>query len=96
MFNPYSPNETYKALDEEMIRVYRTLESHEVGSKEYRDRVEQLSRLSQLKAEEKPEIVKPDTALIVGANLLGILLIIRQEHVNVVASKALGFILRAR
>lgn len=43
----------------------------------------------------KPRI-KPDTWLIVGGNILGILLILNHERLGVVSSKALGFVLRGR
>lgn len=40
--------------------------------------------------------ISPDTMLIVAGNLVGILLILQQERLHVVSSKALGFILRPR
>lgn len=38
----------------------------------------------------------PDTLLVVGGNLLGIGLILSHEKLNVISSKALGFVLRGR
>ena len=43
---------------------------------------------------EKPSSVSKDAMLTVGANLLGIVLIIKHEHVNVITSKALGLVIR--
>jgi hypothetical protein len=43
----------------------------------------------------KPRI-KPDTWLIVAGNLAGIVLILKHEQLNVISTKALGFILRGR
>lgn len=40
--------------------------------------------------------ISPDVMLTVGANLIGILLIIKHEEVNVIATKALGFVMKAR
>lgn len=39
--------------------------------------------------------VSPDTVALIAANLAGILLIIGHERINVVTSKALGFVTRA-
>jgi hypothetical protein len=61
-------------------------------------------RLSAMKAyrelcelqEKSKTRVSPDTLLIVGGNLIGIVLILGYEHLHVVTSKALGFVLRGR
>lgn len=42
----------------------------------------------------KPNRVSADTWAMVGANLAGILLIVGYERVNVIASKAIGFVLK--
>ena len=41
-------------------------------------------------------VFSPDTLLIVGANLLGILLILNYEKLDIVSSKALSFILKVK
>lgn len=38
----------------------------------------------------------PDTLLVVGGNLMGILLILNFEKLDIVRSKALGFVLKGR
>lgn len=38
----------------------------------------------------------PDTLLVVGGNLIGILLILNFERLDIVRSKALGFVLKGR
>lgn len=48
------------------------------------------------KESNKPDRVSRDTLALVVANLTGIALIIGYERVNVIASKALGFIARTR
>lgn len=40
--------------------------------------------------------ITPDTLMIVAGNLVGIALILGYEHLHVVSSKALGFVLRGR
>lgn len=40
--------------------------------------------------------ISPDTLLIVGANLLGILLILNHERLDIISTKALGFVIKGR
>lgn len=40
--------------------------------------------------------VSPDTLLLVGANILGLILILNYEKMGIVTSKALNFVLRGR
>jgi len=40
--------------------------------------------------------ITPDTLLVVTGNLLGIILILHHEKVDIITSKALGFVLRGR
>lgn len=40
--------------------------------------------------------VTPDTVLIVLCNLLGILLILKHEKIDIITSKALGFVMKGR
>ena len=40
--------------------------------------------------------ISPDTVLIVGGNLLGIILILKHEQLDIITSKAIGFVLRGR
>jgi len=40
--------------------------------------------------------ISPDTMLVVGANLLGIILILNHERLDIISSKALGFVLKGR
>jgi len=69
---------------------------YDAGSEEYREALDALVKLHKMKEDEKPKPVSKDTLVIVGANLLGILMIISHERVNVVTSKAIGVLLRPR
>lgn len=40
--------------------------------------------------------ITPDTLLVVGGNLVGILLILNFERLDIVRSKAIGFVLKGR
>lgn len=48
------------------------------------------------KESEKPDRVSKEAWAMIAANLVGIGMIIGYERVNIIASKALGFVLRAR
>lgn len=68
--------------------------SLEPDTKEYKKVLDQIERLHKLKDREHTNRfrVSGDTLVVVGANLLGIVLILNYEKLNVVTSKALGFI----
>lgn len=57
---------------------------------------ENIERLCKAKSYEREHTIKPDTILTVAGSILGILLIIGAEHVGVVTSKALGFVIKGR
>lgn len=40
--------------------------------------------------------ITPDTIVIVSANLIGILLILNYEKLDIISSKAIGFVLKGR
>jgi hypothetical protein len=62
----------------------------------YNEKLKRIERLNELIGEKPKKGISPDTALLVAANILGIILIISHEKVNVITSKALGFVMRGR
>jgi len=80
------------SLDKEIDRVTRELDNHIVSSDEYNALLDQLVRLHKLRNEEKSRGVSTDTLVLAGTNLLGILMVIRHEHINVITSRAMGMI----
>ena len=81
-----------KAIDsllEEMKKV-------EPDSVEYTTMATNLNKLYEAQSKKKEHVVSPDTVAIVVGNIIGIVLILQYEKINVVASKALGFVLRGR
>lgn len=79
-----------------MEKAIRSLNHHVIGSEEYNRTLEAIVKLHKMVIEEKNSFVKKDTWLIVGANLLGILMIIKHEHVNIITSKAIGLLLKPK
>lgn len=66
------------------------------SSKEYAQMADQLVKLYPLIPETEPKRVSPDTWALIGANLAGILIIISYERVNVITTKAIGFLTKLR
>lgn len=77
-------------------KALRDLNRHVIGDEDYVRTLDAIVKLHKMKIEEKNSLVKKDTLIIVGANILGLLMIIRHEHVNVITSKAMGLLLRPR
>lgn len=94
MFNRKSDHESQ--LEVEIHRVQSYLSGKDIDSKEYADALKHLSELHKLQEKEKPAQVSPDTLLVVGANLLGIFMIIKHEHVNVITSRAMSMLIKPR
>jgi hypothetical protein len=65
---------------------------HEPTSEEYATLLDRLKVLHKMEEESKPSRVSPDTVVLAVTNILGIAMIIRHEHLNVVTSKALSLV----
>lgn len=81
-------------LDQTIDNALLDLNRHEISSDEYAKILERVIMLSQLRKGEKSSPLSKDTLATVGANLLGILMIIKHEHVNVVTSRAMNLLLK--
>ncbi len=77
-------------------RAIRELSGHEIGSEEYKTILDRAVTLQKLMDEEKPSSVSKDTLAVIGANLLGILMIIKHENINVITSRAMNLIMKPR
>jgi hypothetical protein len=84
------------SLEKEIERAVRELKNHPIGSEEYVRTLDQIVKLHRMKEEEKPSAVSKDTLVLAGVNLLGIIMIIRHEHVNVITSRAMNMVIRPR
>lgn len=82
-----------KSLTElEIDRLLLALKNQQPDSAEYAKIMIQLKELTNVHKAVKPETVSPDTKVMAAVNLTGILMILKHEHVNVIASKAITFI----
>lgn len=83
-------------LDDAIDRVLKELNNEGLDTEEYARRLKHLERLTTLRVDEHKKRVSPDTWAIVGANILGILIIVGYEQGHVLASKGLGMILKTK
>lgn len=84
-------------LEEELTRNIRTMKNHEPDSEEYNRLFDRVAKLHEVLTERKVKTtVSKDTLYTVGANLIGIVLIITHEYTSPLTSKALSLILRPR
>jgi hypothetical protein len=83
-------------VDDAMVRAFDELKGQSVASEEYAKNLDGIVKLHKMREEEKSPGVSPDTIVLVAANLLGILLIIRHEHVNVITSRAMSTLIKPR
>lgn len=83
-------------LDTEINAALEELKDLDKNSNEYGQRLERISKLHKLKAEESPKRISPDNALVVAANLVGIIVIIHHERVAMITTKAMSFVMRPR
>jgi hypothetical protein len=81
-------------IDEEIDRVASSLRFHEIESKEYRANLMTLDHLYKMKEEDKSDSVLRNNVVVVVGNLLGILMIVKHEHVNVITSRAVSLLLK--
>lgn len=83
-------------LEKEIDCLIQSMAKEAPDTDEYRKMAENLEILYKAKALEKDRSVSSDTLAVVAGNLAGILLILKYEELNVITSKALGFVLKGR
>lgn len=78
-------------LDLAIEDLARNMQYKDPDSDEYGTMLNRLERLKKLQANHSQKQISPDTLIIVGGNLVGILIIVMHERANVITSKALSF-----
>lgn len=79
------------SLDKTITELENDMLSIDPGTEMYTLLLSQLERLYKLKERHSPKRIDPNTWLVVGGNLAGILIIVSYEHGRVITSKALSF-----
>lgn len=82
-------------LEGEIESVLRHLSVTAVDTPEYSKTVEHLTDLYALKGK-TPDRVQKDTMALIAGNLMGILMILKHERMDIITSKALSFVIRTR
>ena len=83
-------------LEKVIDSILGSMSKLEPDSDEYGKMASNLEKLLKAKSYEKSKVISPDTMLVVIANLIGIVLILKHEELDIITSKALGFVLRGR
>lgn len=84
-------------LEKEIEAVLLDMKEMYVGSEEYEVALNHLLTLHEINnSKEKKWNVSPDTMAVVAGNLLGIVLILKHEELNVITSKAMNFVIKGR
>lgn len=96
MFNSMETPKHQRMIESELERAIIAMRTELVDGEEYVKRLNVVERLHGLMDKEKPKTLSKETMLSVAANLIGIILILRHENVNVITSKALGFVVRPK
>ena len=90
------PSEIDAALDNLILTLLSELDTFGVSDEDFTSKKKSLIELMKLRESNKPKQLSPDALLAAGVNLAGILAILHHEQVNVIASKALGFVMKLR
>lgn len=97
MFNN-KKNEDHEGLKQAIDAALLELAMTKPNSDEYAATLDKIERLFKLQAP-KPEprkLATPDAIISAAASLAGIVMIINAEHVGVITSKALGFVVKPK
>lgn len=76
----------------EIDHILQYLKTCTPNSEDYTDAVDNLKTLCEARSKKQAFLIEPEVLLAAGVNILGILLILRHEQFNVIASRAINFI----
>jgi hypothetical protein len=96
MFRDKEVPKHQRMLEQEFEHILAVLPKVQPDTNEFAKMLTSAERIYGMMNIKKSPSVSRETLVTVGANLLGILLIIKHEDVNVITSKALGFVIRVR
>jgi hypothetical protein len=88
MFTKKSVSPLQTAID----KAISELDNHSITSDEYATIVNHLHKMQEIENKKNSRSLDPNTVATIAANIAGILMIIHHENVNVITSKALGFV----
>lgn len=83
-------------LEKEIDDVIHQMNEWSAETEQYSKMADQLLKLYEAKSHERQRQVSADTLAVIAGNLIGIGLILNFEKLDIITSKALGFVLRGR
>lgn len=86
--------QSLKAMDEEISRLAATLGTLSPLSDDYATILSRLNLLTEARSKKNERAISTDTLLTIGANIVGLLLVLNYERLNVISTKALTMVLR--
>jgi len=84
------------SLTKEMESILTKMKQLEPNTEEYTAMAKNLATLYDAQSKVKDRKISWDTIATVTGSLLGIIIIVAYEDVNVITSKAMGFVLKGR
>ncbi len=88
--------QTKTPVEKEIDKLFSNLRIAQPDSEEYATTLDRIAKLHKLKADSQPPRVSPDTLVLAGVNLLGIVMILSHERLNVITTKASSLVLKPR
>jgi hypothetical protein len=88
--------ETTKDSEEYGTIIERIARLHKLKTEEHSTQIEDIITMDKTETVAWFKRISPDTALVVTANIFGILWLTRYEREHVINSKALGFVMKGK
>jgi hypothetical protein len=85
-----------KTIDDEVNHVLDGLKKMSIDSEEYGVAVKNLQTLCEARSKKPAHLIEAETLVLAATNILGILLILHYEELNVVATKAISLVAKGR
>lgn len=90
------PKENKVNFQTEIDRALASLHELPIESEEYAKAIKNIEVLCAARAQKANDAPSMDTLLTIGANILGILVILNYEQAHILTSKAVSFIIKGR
>lgn len=91
----FTKKQTDPNLEVALAEAYTKLHSHGITTEEFAKTLDQIIKLNKMK-DESSRRVSPDTLALITANLAGIVMILKHEQVNVIATKAMSLVVKPK
>jgi len=81
-----------KLFDAEVDRVLDLMSNMKPSTDDYKKTVESLKTLCEARSKKSALLIEPETIITALSSILGIVLILQHERLNVVTSRAISFV----